>query len=132
MHTVCEAGRLRSRDRSERIVSEDVLKRETLEGSEADSAAKRVTRNSERSIVKEREADQPVPLAAPPSPPSVIASQGCAMTPPPFGNGGGFFLVRRLGMECSARAAESGRRANIYIRKPLTDKAFQKYRDFTE
>ena len=33
-----------------------MIKRETLEGPEADSAAKRVARNSERSIVKEREA----------------------------------------------------------------------------
>jgi hypothetical protein len=42
-------------DTIERILREDVIKRETLEGPEADSAAKRVARNSERSIVKERE-----------------------------------------------------------------------------
>jgi hypothetical protein len=42
-------------DTIERILPEDVIKSETLEGPEADSAAKRVARNSERSIVKERE-----------------------------------------------------------------------------
>lgn len=52
-------------DTIERILREDVLKRETLEGPEADSAAKRVARNSERSIVKERESVQP---AAKPNP----------------------------------------------------------------
>lgn len=54
-------------DEDTSILREDVLKRETLEGPEADSAAKRVARNSERSIVKEREADQP-PSKPNPSP----------------------------------------------------------------
>jgi len=56
-------------DTIEKILREEVVKRETLEGPEADSAAKRVARNSERSIVKEREAkDEPEatkPAAAP-------------------------------------------------------------------
>ena len=40
-----------------------MIKRETLEGPEADSAAKRVARNSERSIVKEREVKDEPPAA---------------------------------------------------------------------
>lgn len=61
-------------DTIEKMLREEVVKRETLEGPEADSAAKRVARNSERSIVKEREAkeeagaakaaDSPAPVAA--------------------------------------------------------------------
>ena len=38
---------------------EDVLERDTLKGAEAEAAAKRVARNSERSIVKERVPEEP-------------------------------------------------------------------------
>ncbi|MGH7242754.1 MAG: type I restriction enzyme HsdR N-terminal domain-containing protein [Phycisphaerales bacterium] len=52
-------------DTIEKILRDDVIKRETLEGPEADSAAKRVARNSDRSIVKERETEAVKADAAP-------------------------------------------------------------------
>ena len=50
-----------------------MIKRETLEGPEADSAAKRVARNSERSIVKEREVKDEPPAAKAADGPASVA-----------------------------------------------------------
>lgn len=68
-------------DTIEPTLREDLLNRETLEAPKPNSAAKRVARNSERSIVKEREPNQPAakpnPSHAPrtdaPAPPAAAA-----------------------------------------------------------
>jgi len=60
-------------DTIEKILREEVVKRETLEGPEADSAAKRVARNSERSIVKEREVKDEPPAAKAEDAPTPVA-----------------------------------------------------------
>jgi hypothetical protein len=56
----------------EKMLRDEVIKRETMEGPQADAAVRRVTKRSDRSIIKERPADtvvisSVVPAATPPA-----------------------------------------------------------------